>query len=1754
MYRHWLGFVALLVTLAWARPASAAFSLTTPAVVFTGVRVGTPASTTRNISSSSPDALISVTLTPPSCPFSATVTGGLPQTVNGGNNPLITIGFTPAARGTVTCTLTLASATSTNMFVLTGTGVGPAITTSPATTMSFGSVRVANAATLTAMLVLRISNTGDAGQDLIVGTPTLSGTGATDYTIGAGIPATIPAGSFVDVTITFDPSVAGSRPAQLSIPSDDPAIASYVIDLNGTGTNAVISAQDASFGTVIAGATGNATINVGNIASAPLGTLAIASATITQASTWFSFDANGAGCTGQTTCNFAAATAPATVGMHCSPPAGAAGTQTATVTFISDTDSGGKNVAMLTCTGGKPDIMVAPTTLTFANQLAGTTSAAMQIVITNIGNAPLVYNIAASTGTPAAFPLSPSCPMAGCTLGAGLTAMHNVTFSPSGPGPFSTMFTITSNDPDPPDMSIPVMVSGTGITRQISLPAVLDFMNVDVGANSSLVLTAMNTGTAPLDITSATITSGGTDFMVTLGTTGAQTVAGMGSTTWTIRCNPTAAGVRSGNFRVVSNSFTGATTNVSLTCNGQQGVLATTPTTSLATPLNFGGVTVGNIDTRSFVLRNPGNVTVTGIAAVLAPAGVGYTLDATTPVPTSLAAGATATINVKFAPMAGTDGGPATIAINGTWGTSQTAMVTVFLNGDGLTAGYDVTTLPSTNPPTIDVGSLRWDTTATGTFCIVNTEQTALIIQNPIMISPNAPTVAGEFAVTGIKRNSSCSTTGGSATTLPQTLNQNEVLVVTITADPNARTGLLSATAAVTSNLAMNPTRTVALTGMSTTAMLTTTPGLVVDFGSVDRDGPPAMRTITITNTGTAPLDLSSFARTPVGGPFTFTLPSNQTVAVGGTVDVVVTYTPTVEQAAGAFEQVVLSHNIAGVLNGPTSQMITIRGRGTDRHIALDASPAFPDTFRNPGSMAPVMPVTVRNTGEATLSISAVMITNDNVWELLDPGPVTIPSLGSHAFMVRFSPKVAGKAPVGQLTFMNNDNATPMAVVLLNGNGLDRNVMMGNPTIPLGLVGIGNTVTIENQLSVTSMDPTHGFTIRSITLDDDQNFAIEASPVDLALPAGTTMTFSVSFTPTAEGEFETKATLYLDEDPMPQAEVTLSGTAVFVDVTGGGGCSTSGGGTGTGAVILLGVLALRRRRRWAATVLAGIALVAVLGVPAAVRADGDLDLSLFNPTPSTTGTGFQVQPASVGDNGQFAAAATVSYATNPLVLKFAGSEHMSITQRTTMELGAAYAFLGRFEAGVRMPLYNQAGDGAMVGVSSPSGTARGDLVLHAKAQLAKVRSPGAQLFAGATLALTLPTATSEEFAGVDNPTARALALVTVVPGALASRLSLTANIGAVLRQTSKLSNIEQGSGVAWGLGGSMRVLDQLWATGEVFGEVVPSGRAATAMSARSTLAPTEALLGLIYRPDPRFSIGVAAGRGVIAGLGTPDLRGVVALSFVPGTAQLPPLHPPPPPKVDGDADGDGILDSVDRCPLEPEDKDMFDDTDGCPDPDNDEDGLADAKDMCPDQAEDKDGFKDDDGCPDKDNDDDGIADAQDKCPDQAEDKDGYQDVDGCPDPDNDSDGIADGQDMCPNEPETINGNQDDDGCPDRGDALVVVTPAGLETIEAVQFTGAKIAKPSTNVLGQVAATLRAHQEIVRLKIVAHVQPTGDAAKDQELSDKRAQAVRDWLVQAGVAASRMSAQGLGGSKPLVPRTAKNAQLINDRVDMIILERK
>ncbi|MGE0549379.1 MAG: choice-of-anchor D domain-containing protein [Kofleriaceae bacterium] len=1668
----------------------------------------------------------------------------------------IKAGFAPTTRGTVSCRVDIIAKQvipGTTSFVVTGTGQAPELSVTTSSPVDFGSIRVANAATLTSTRTVIVRNTGEL--PLTISSLTMSGADPGDYTVMSPsmLPQTVAPNTNLSVIVVFNPSSSGTQTANLEIKGNDPIEDTEVVALTGIGTNALIDVTDVDFATVDTGDTSPAqTITISNTASAPVGTLTLGTATITQASTWFSFAASNGCAAGATTCTPTANTLPPnrTVTVRCHPPANGTGTQTATVSFASDTDGGGDNQSTLTCEAGRADVSPDVTALNFGDVLVGDTSAPQTVTLTNNGNVNLSFTLAKGGTNPGMFSVSPACSTA-CVVNPGADAVLTVTMAPSSVGAKSATIVVTSNDPD--NGTLTITLAGTGVSPTASVdPTSLAFGTVEVGTQSAgQSVTVTNTGTSDLSITAAALTAGAADYNILAGptpTAGSPTVLGPSeSVAWTLACEPTTFGNRPGNFRITSNSSAGAQINVGLTCSGHQ--LTISPAT-----FDFGGVRQGEIETHNFTLTNNGNVAVSNITAMLSNTTAGYSVTAPA-FPASLAAGASTTVTVRFAPADGNAGGTIQITFAGTWGSAIATSTEVTISGDGLTTGFDVT------PSAIDFGELRFDTTLSRTFCIVNTDESALTI-SALSITPDVGTMSNELSVPpgGVVRKAVCGVGTGTNAPLPQSLAAGQLLEVTVIANPANRVGVMGATVTVTSDLAMNPTRTVDLAAVSTTAMLSTTvddvPMITVEFGAVDIDTGPITKTIRIINTGEGPLDLTGFART-TGPAFTLALPSNQTVPSGGMVTIPVTYTPTMERAAGQEEQIILSHNIAGILGGPAMQMITISGRGIDRHIALGPTPVFPDTFRNPGDAAPMRPVMITNTGEATLRISAVMVSNSDIWELVDPNPVDVPGGATHTFNVRFHPKMAGVAPTGELVIMNDDNTTsdtPMAMVLLNGNGIDRNVTISDPVIDVGYSGIGIPLTVPDILAVTSMDPNNGFRIRAIQLADGSVFSIPGSPMDLDLAPATTARFAITFTPTLEGDFETKALLFLDMDPEPQAEVTIRGHGVFVDAHGSGGCASTGDASG-GALVLLGVLwAMRRRRRMTGVVAAIVAIFVTTGVgvhSAHAQSSRNLDLSLFNPAPSTAGNGFQVQPAEVGTNGAWIANALFSYSTNPLVLSYGDQPpHLAITRRTTIELGGAYAFLNRFEAGARLPMYVQEGDDTMVGVPPPSGTSRGDLTLHGKARLLTA----ARISLGVGLHATLPTATDGKFAGVNFPTARLLGLMTVVP---TKRFWLSVNAGAVARKDAEFANIEQGSGFTGGAGVSLRLFDSVVVTGEAFGEVIPFGKRMRPATGNSrgklaTLTMFEFLVGAQFQLERRISLGLAGGRGLNTGLGTPEVRGIAVLSFTPAATDLANTNYPGY-GVD-DTDGDGLLNSVDKCPKESEDNDQFDDYDGCPDPDNDKDFFADDQDKCPNDREDVDGYQDDDGCPEPDNDEDGVVDLKDKCPLSAEDKDGFEDLDGCPEVDNDLDGILDLTDRCPIEAETINGVQDDDGCPDNGDSMVILTPSGLETLDTIQFTRDKLSPRSFNVLGQVGATLRAHTEILRLKIIAHVQPTGNAKRDQELSEKRADAIRDWLIGYGVSATRLSSAGAGGSKPLVPAKQKGSAMLNDRIELVILERK
>ena len=257
----------------------------------------------------------------------------------------------------------------------------------------------------------------------------------------------------------------------------------------------------------------------------------------------------------------------------------------------------------------------------------------------------------------------------------------------------------------------------------------------------------------------------------------------------------------------------------------------------------------------------------------------------------------------------------------------------------------------------------------------------------------------------------------------------------------------------------------------------------------------------------------------------------------------------------------------------------------------------------------------------------------------------------------------------------------------------------------------------------------------------------------------------------------------------------------------------------------------------------------------------------------------------------------------------------------------------------------------------------------------------------------------------------------------------------------------------------------------------------------------------------------------------------------------------------GDMDKDGVPDKKDECPEIPGLKDY----NGCPDTDGDT--VIDKKDNCPEIA----GLVELNGCPDTDGD--GVADPEDACvniPGNPEmngcpdsDGDGMgDDVDacieaagplennGCPWPDRDKDGVADKDDLCIDEA----GSEANNGCPELSN----------EVMKTINEFGSKInfAANSDKILGKkMRAILFKIKEILmenplgNLLIEGYASADGDDDYNLELSVKRAEAVRDLLIDLGVAEERLEVIGLGETSPIGNNDSPQGRAENRRVQFI-----
>lgn len=242
-----------------------------------------------------------------------------------------------------------------------------------------------------------------------------------------------------------------------------------------------------------------------------------------------------------------------------------------------------------------------------------------------------------------------------------------------------------------------------------------------------------------------------------------------------------------------------------------------------------------------------------------------------------------------------------------------------------------------------------------------------------------------------------------------------------------------------------------------------------------------------------------------------------------------------------------------------------------------------------------------------------------------------------------------------------------------------------------------------------------------------------------------------------------------------------------------------------------------------------------------------------------------------------------------------------------------------------------------------------------------------------------------------------------------------------------------------------------------------------------------------------------------------------------------------------DTDGDGVPDYRDDCPNTVKEAIGYVDEHGC-DKDSDGDGVPDYLDKCPNTPVEAYNYIDESGCP-LDMDEDGVPDYLDKCPRTVYAARHYVDSCGC-DKDSDKDGVPDYLDECPYVP----GVKENKGCPQIKRA---VTTLLKKAMSGIQFETGKavIIKKSYPILDEIAKVFIDNPTYI-IEVQGHTDNVGKADVNLYLSEKRAQAVRDYLVKKGVDASRMTAHGYGSTMPIDDNSTKAGRAKNRRVEFKI----
>jgi hypothetical protein len=997
------------------------------------------------------------------------------SSVPAGDNCTISVTFTPTAAGTRTATLTITdNATSSPQTVsLTGTATAP-VASLTATSLTFTGQ---NVGTTSPAQTVTLSNTGTG--TLTIASTAVTGIESGDFTRTTTCGSTLAPNGNCTISVTFTPTEPGTRTASLIITdnTNDVTGSTQTVSLTGTGDGPGVSLSPTSltFGSQNQGTSSPAQV----ITLTNTGTTNLTGVSIAITGT------DSADFTDTTTCGgTVSAGGNCTISVTFTPLANS--TLTAAVT-ITDSAPGSPQSVPLTGSGLSGQVSLSPSSLTFASQGIGTTSAAQTSVLTNTGNASFTINsITLAGANPGDFTATNNC---GSSLAQNATCTITVKFTPTALGARAASVSIADSLTSSPQT---LALTGTGSGPAVSLSASsLTFTSQNLNTTSAAQsVTLTNTGNASLTITS--IGAAGTDpgdFTVT--NTCGSSVAVNGNCTISVTFTPAATGTRTASVSIADNAA-GSPQLVSLTGTGSAPVAGVTPTSLTFTSQNLGTTSAS----QTVTLNNTGNaaLSISGIAFNGADPG---DFAETTTCPSSLAAGDNCTLSVTFKPAAsGTRTASLNITDNSNEVTGSVQSVTLTGTGTGPTVSLSSSTLP--------FGSQTQSTTsAAQSVTLTNTGNASLTITGITVTGTNP----SDFALT--TTGTSCPYSGGS-------VGAGGSCTISVTFTPAAMASF-NASISIADN-ALGTPQLVSLTGTGTASVVNLS-GVSLTFTSQVLNTTSASQSVTLTNTGNVSLTISLISVTGTNaGDFALTTTgtscpySGGSVAASGNCTISVTFTPTASGSRAA------SVTIADNATAGSPQAVSLVGTGITGSVALSATTLSFGSQSVGTTSTPAQVITLTNGGSTSLTINSIQLTGTN------PGDYAIASNtctsgspigvnGTCTVGVTFTPSTSGSRPA-TLSFADSATNSPQTVSL-TGTGTAPEASL-SPTSyafasqPATTSSAAETFTLSNTgngtLDIASI---------AFTGTDSGDFSqITTCGTTLGV---TTCTIAVTFTPAASG-------------------------------------------------------------------------------------------------------------------------------------------------------------------------------------------------------------------------------------------------------------------------------------------------------------------------------------------------------------------------------------------------------------------------------------------------------------------------------------------------------------------------------------------------------------------------------------------------------------------------------------------------------------